>query len=303
MKRKLLNYWPCGLMFIIGLVFFIVGSINDKAISDAMIIENNWFSIIMTVGGIVFTFLLGIVASTIIIFGPERKTKFLTWLQRILGAVAFAAITVAYYSTGTHIAKFTSLVQYEKTIKLIVLAVYVVLAGATLLITWKNKNKFKQEGLFVTAIIIVVIIGVCAGFAEVFKYLASRPRPRVVNAGEEAFRNWYQWKPLLGFKNGECKSFFSGHACNSAILVTSLPLFLKQTKLGEKKYTFVIASSFAIIWSLITSLSRIMGADHYLSDVAFGTMISLVLQIVVLVVIPKICAKAEAKYNSYIPKK
>lgn len=302
-KRKIKFYLPYAVGLLIAITLFIVGNFFDLDVSKKISVTENWFTIIFTVLGIIVTFALGIFASIILLTAPERKTEFLTVFQKVLGVLAVLCVTVIYFSTGAAVAKYEIFKNYENVVYVILGIVYGGVGVATIILTNKYKNKLDQSSLFVAAIMILAMLALTAFFAEIIKYLASRPRPKLVLEGSQTFREWYQWNPGYGFKNGECKSFYSGHAGNSAILVTGVPLFLSLTKLNFKKHTAIIGAFSGLAFSLITSFSRLLGGEHFLTDIAFGTLMSLLFQLLVLTVCPIICRKVEIAYNKWEPKK
>lgn len=301
-QRKIKFYFPYAVAILIALACFLVGTFFDSEISKAVYIKNNWFSTIFVIFGVIFTYILGMFASTVLLLGPERKTKFLTVLQRVLGVLAVLCVALIYFSSGAAIAEFPQFVNRKALTLVIVGIIYAGTGIATVLLTAKFKNKLDQNSLFVAAIMMLAILAFTTLFAEIIKYLASRPRPDLVFNGQD-YRAWYQWEPLLAFKNSDCKSFYSGHAGNSAFLITGIPLFLSLTKLNFKKHTAIIGAFSGLAFSMVVSWSRMLCGDHFLSDVAVGTFMSVVWQLLVLKFCPIICSKVEKAYNKWEPKK
>ena len=142
----------------------------------------------------------------------------------------------------------------------------------------KNINKFEPKETLRIAILMLGVVWFYAGFTEVVKYLASRPRPRIVLSGEETFHYWYEWRPLYALFNGSNhKSFVSGHTSNSICLVSLLPLLMSLTKLKDKKFTYQISAYIGLVFTLIVGFSRIMASAHFLTDVVGGILLWLIL--------------------------
>ncbi|MEA4875388.1 MAG: phosphatase PAP2 family protein [Anaerorhabdus sp.] len=100
------------------------------------------------------------------------------------------------------------------------------------------------------------------------KMLWGRERYRNMFPNLELFTPWFLPQGLTS--NNEFMSFPSGHSANAAMLIwlTLVPSF---TSFNKKLWTII-----PIIWIVVVPFSRIIMGAHFLSDVTFGVIITLV---------------------------
>ncbi len=209
--------------------------------------------------------------------------------------VLILAIMFFAYDSTSEIATTKLAGDNETLFKLICLGSVIIVLVLSCLTSVKFTKKIDSEVLLKTSIMIVAIYLIYAGGTEFVKYIVSRPRPRIVfnelSELHEEYRAWYQFKPLYGFKNKECKSFVSGHAANTATLMTLIPLFISLTSLGNKKGAYVIGFTVGAIFSLFVASTRVLCLAHFLSDVSGAIIICVLVQIVVVLILPLIYKK------------
>ena len=119
----------------------------------------------------------------------------------------------------------------------------------------------------------VVMITICAGIVVlgvtgVIKYTWGRPRLRnLIDEGSmQGYLPWY--KPMLfsGYT-----SFPSGHSAKAGYMFILSLWFENNVKVQR------IMNMFTWIYVLIVCGARLMQAEHYLTDVVFGTFITYVI--------------------------
>ncbi len=152
------------------------------------------------------------------------------------------------------------------TILNIVLAL-ILFAGA-LLWTLKTEpekfRKWKSEALVLLILVISEMI-----LVNVVKIVWARPRMRSITSIEE-FKHWFE---ISGPSNdNELKSFPSGHTGN-AMVILAYGMFISKLKPNWFK-PFVV---FAILWTVLVMVSRVVLGAHFLSDVLVGAYITLFL--------------------------
>ena len=282
-QRKVLNI---GLSIIggIGLIGLILGTFLDRQITSALGNYDSVFGILFTMLTPVLSLAIGTAASCVLFFMPKIEHKFWNIALRVLGAIAFVGFTAFSIKEGKEYVEFP-LMQPEKT-TFVVLAITLVatIDLATILFTKILMKHIDPKKIVPTVITIFVIIAAWFFVSEVIKYLASRPRPRVVNDGtlKIAFRNWYEFKPLLCLKEGykDCKSFTSGHAFIATCSVGALPLLLSLDKNSSTRNT-IIGLAIGGVFAVVVAFSRIVAFAHYMSDVFGGILASCIAQIVI----------------------
>ena len=293
--RKLQYLISIGIILIVALVLFIVGTIYDKSISENL--YNRYqlnipvFSTILCGVGPLITGVFGAFSGTALFISSNRKSKVMTVLFKI-GSVLLVILTSYFaYSTSIEFIDYvgTSSEGVKTGLKYGTLALVIVLDIVIAYFTFKFVKKLDEKRVFWTVLTMAVIICFVALFGEVFKYLASRPRPRLIFTNSEyTFKEWYQWNPLYGFKEHECKSFISGHSNNACSVVTLLPLFLSLTKLSGKKHFVPVSVAIGGVYWLVLMLSRVLAIAHFMTDVAAAGIVSIAIQITALFVVEKI---------------
>lgn len=292
LKSKKLQYLiPIGCFFLIAVVIFILGCKYDYSFSrglyDKYQLNIPVFSIILCLIGPLVTNAFGAFAGTALFFTTNRKSKVWQFLLKFFGIFGIVGVSFFAYTSGTEFVEVIPHVQPNQIAIGEMMVLFLVIASDLVIgfFTWKNLKKLDPKKTFWVALIMLFSIAAIAGLGEVIKYLASRPRPRLIFVNSSySFREWYQWDPLFGFKVHECKSFTSGHSMNAAVVMTMLPLFLSLTKLSKKKWMVPVAVSIGGVYWLVIMLSRLLAIAHFLTDVAGACIFSIIFQLIILFV-------------------
>lgn len=291
-NRKLQYLIPLAFFFVVAVVIFVLGTKYDYSFASRLYEKNGEnipvFSIILCLLGPLVTNAFGAFSGTALFFTTNRKSKFWHVILKLFGIVGIIGVSFFAYTAGTEFVKVIPHVD-DHTIaigEIMVLFMVVVSDIVVGFFTWKNLNKMESKKLFWSALMMLLIVVVIAILGEIVKYLASRPRPRLIFKDSEfSFKEWYEWTPLKGFEVKECKSFVSGHSINSAAVITMLPLFLSVTKLNEKKWMVPVAVVVGGVYWLVISFSRILANAHFLTDISGACILSIVLQVAILFVV------------------
>lgn len=286
---------PMTVLLVICLVIFILGTKYDYSLSKSIFDKNGLnipvFSTIMCLVGPLVTNAFGAFAATALFFSTNRKSKFWHYALKVGAVLTMLIVGFFSYTAGTEFVEIipnvskTGLALGKAATIILIVAIDAVVG----FFTWKNLKNMDIKKVFWVSLTMTAIIGVTAILGEVIKYLASRPRPRLIFTDNTfSFKEWYQWNPLFGFKEHECKSFISGHSVNAAATFSLLPLLLSVTKLNQKKYMTAFAVSLAGLYWLVIILSRILGTAHFLTDVSGAGIFAIFIQILVLFLMEKL---------------
>ena len=281
-QRKVLNI---GLLISagVGLIGLILGTFLDRQITSAMGNFDSVFAILFTMLTPVLSLMIGTAASAMLFFMPKIENKFWNIALRVFAAVAFIGFTFFSIKEGKEYVDFPIMQAQKTTYVVLAITLVALLDIAIILFSKVLMKKVDPKRIIPTVITIFVIIAAWFFVSEVIKYLASRPRPRLVIQEEAgiAFRNWYEFKPFFCLKNKECKSFVSGHTFIAACTIGALPLLLSLGKNSTEKKT-IISMSIGLAFTIIVAFSRIVAFAHYMSDVFGALFFSSVAQLAVL---------------------
>ena len=278
---------PLLIAAVLALALFLVGTFYDKSISetfwDKYQLDIPWFTIIITLLGPLVTNAFGSFAGWSLFFAQTNLKKKLANFFKFLGIFGICGIAFFAYTSGTEFAEVIPQNDPRVVAGLKVL-VFLLVTGTNIgmfFVVRKCYKKLDQHNLFWSALTMLAIIVLIACANEVIKYLASRPRPRIVFPGEEAYREWWQWKPFYGFKVSESKSFISGHSSNAASVTILFVLTMSLTKFSEKKYSAYICFTIGALYAFVVSLSRVFAIAHFMSDISGGMLFSFVLSMII----------------------
>ena len=294
-NRKIQNI---GLIAVAGLslIGLIIGTFLDQQITAKMGDANNMFGILFTAFGPVFTLALGTLCGALLFFLPKQEKLWLTIFCKVLGAVAIIGFTFFSVKEGFAYVDFPRMQGDKGTYKALIAVLIGLIDLAILLFTNLYIKKLDEKIILRTVVVIFIIFAAWFFVSEVMKYLASRPRPRVIDQaiGIE-YRPWYAFHPFEAFKEPykDCKSFVSGHAFNSACLITILPLIFSIGKKENNDWVQTAALSVGALWAFVVAFSRIIARAHFMSDVMGGILLSAGAQALIINLEPVIMKKHE----------
>ena len=230
-SRKIQNF---GLIIVGGLAFIglIIGSFLDRQITTKMGDSNNLFGIIFTAFGPVLTLAFGVFAGALLFFMPKNENKKLTIALRIIGAVAVIGFIFSQIKEGIEWVEFPRMQEQASTYKVLIIVLASLIDLAIILFSRIWVNKMDYKAMIYGSIMIIAIILVYFVACEGVKYIASRPRPRVLDYEHNGFKQWFEFNPFAAFKSEykDYKSFVSGHTANAACLITILPFVSSMTR-------------------------------------------------------------------------
>ena len=133
-----------------------------------------------------------------------------------------------------------------------------------------------ERSLLFVCLMIIAIIVVYFVACEGVKYIASRPRPRNLDAEFNGFKQWYQFDPFNALKAGskDDKSFVSGHSANAATLITILPLVANLNKRENNNLIQILCIVIGALFAFVVAFSRIIAKAHWMTDVMGGILLS-----------------------------
>ena len=281
MKKRIHLFIVIGIL----LVGFILGSIFDYQIDQALYSDKNTFGLIMASFGVYPCYAgLAFIGGGLLETTLQRKE-----LPLLLRICCFGLSGVAYIMSVILCGReWPSVNGYDvpKLAWLSYLISALVFAGVYALAYFvcRSGNQKQMWNVLVVMMVIFVAALLPAGF--VIKLIIHRPRYRyAVRLGATEFKSW--WEMFPGYKElvdteidgitltkEEFKSFPSGHSGTGMIMAMFLPyasVFFSKLK-GKETLLFYIGALFGFIMMF----SRMLVGAHYLTDTCMGSLIVMV---------------------------
>ena len=275
---------PLIIYFSIAVIGVVVGSFFDYEISSAVASTNNAFALAVsmvgpTIGWCGITFIGG----GFIALAVKRKYN----LPSKIAFYALAALTLALsvYFAGPEYFGVNGLNMSDlEWVGYPIVILPFLGAGVGGYFTFKDSE---NEGLWIVFVVTVVVLILMLGVGvNVLKSVMHRPRYRTVSVTEVPFYNW--WVPCTGYKDymqayglasEEFKSFPSGHTAYASLLLVPVCVMPLGNKKTEKYQLPVFFAAFAFV--MLAAFCSILVAAHYLSDVSFGAVLSIISLIII----------------------
>jgi membrane-associated phospholipid phosphatase len=295
-KAKKIALWSTVLCFVVALI---LGTIFDLQISKALAdlswgqyYTTNFYAIAGEVVGEMVLYAIVICSFAILIdyfFVRNANKKWFYYAS--IAIFAILSIGIGFYAINKFLeylsrfgvdnaGKFIS-----STIGKIVLGL---ISSAETLVACLLFSKCKEETLKQLAVwaIVAILVAIASNaMVQIYKRIADRTRFRaMVYEGVENFEYYTPWYVInhnkfsstASFAGDFFKSFPSGHACASASVfsLVLLPNCLEKANTTKCKAIFI---TFAISWTALVCMSRIVAGAHYFTDVLIGSFTTIFL--------------------------
>ena len=280
--KKRFHFYIIGGVLLIGLI---LGSFFDLQINAAIFNKTNVFGLILSSFGMIPGYgCLSLLGGALFVIA-KRNYDFKAWLKAILYVLAFAMYGISVYFLGKDVFSVNGF--ENKNIYWLGFVIMGVIMAAVFYLGCRLGKMNENPKMWIAILVMaaVIFIALVPG-VTLFKAIMHRPRYRsAVYEGYVSFHNW--WEPFKGYKDlmnnnpnpllltkEEFKSFPSGHAGASMvglITLSYLPLFNKKWM----KYQ-VMLFYIAFGWALLVMFARLLVGAHFLSDVSFGALLTVV---------------------------
>lgn len=270
------NYFIVISIFIILIV---IASLYDLQIANAINIGNNAFSTIFDAIGRIPATTASMVGASMVM-ASINKDKSLILAFKIISIVGPCVYSL-YHTYET---------IYESLESLIAVGIVSIFLIFVFIFTYKKLSNYENKKLlFFIGLFLVSIVCGTSLVALIFKKIMARPRYNFIidNPTLVSFKNWWQSsrdvKEVLvsqGIDSEMFKSLPSGHSVDSWCLTMLwlIPVFF--TKKNNQLSLFIVG----VIFGVLVMFSRMLCGAHFLSDVVFGAMITLVTQYICYIV-------------------
>ena len=260
MKRSSIVMWvSISMIILMGILG--IGKL-DYEISVSLINQQSiWAKIFEMFGELPFT--VGLLTFVVIIYGGHKRgNKVKSTILGIIcwpfiGMFSYLAIMmpIHYYYGDVSVPVGINILHYVLTVGAVVAIILVYRKYSP-----EQLRAFRKPALYLLTVIFAEIL-----IVNVLKIVWARPRMRSLASADE-FKTWWQIGGPLNSE--EFKSFPSGHSANAIALLAFAAFIPEGRKVLKSRFTI-----FAILWGILTALSRVVIGAHFLSDVIAAILI------------------------------
>ena len=278
--KKRWHFLIVGGVLLIGLI---LGSFFDLQINKAIFDRYNGFGLVISSFGMIpgygtLAFLSGVLFCII-----PKDQGLPKWVKVIILILAVGMFGISTYFLGKDVFSINGFYNEKLHPWLGCIIMGVLMVPVFILGFWMGKKNTNPKMWLAILIAAAVIFVALVPGVTLFKSVMHRPRYRIlINEYDYRFYNWWErckdYKDMIaklgkGFKE-EFKSFPSGHAAATMcgmIWFSFLPLIDKRLAKYQTLFFYI-----GFGWSLVVMFSRMLVGAHFLSDVCFGALITLV---------------------------
>ena len=271
---------------LVGIVALILGGIFDKQVSEALYANGNMQGFGVVISNLcllpffIVSFTAALIGLAVLIKDGQRyKTGF----RVVFIIVLFAAFGFGIFQEYDKIKDLGEVAGKTGGIIIAIVCVILTIALACL-IAYKMYKKYNHDYVLRLVLVFAAIMVVSLLFAVVLKYLWSRPRPRyifgdvVISSHLAEYRNFWEPQPFQAFKSDIGKEYFksfpSNHVNSATMVITGLMLYTKLNKKWDSDTTRLLLLIAGVLLAILTGFNRITCGMHFLSDVAFGFILT-----------------------------
>ena len=272
------------IMIVFWLVMLFIGSFFDLPISVGLFSLNEPVSLVVSTIGVYlfngsFVFLIGALLRQIITGKPGKLKLVIAIIVCTYLAISTASLGVGGLFNGTVLGSVIGIKTV--TVKQMITKGFLYFFPIYPIGFLMNGKHHERES--VLRIVCVLFTMTVAFYSMLLvKQLNQRPRFYITLMGYEGigFREWYTLNRIsketcleYGLTTDDLGSFFSGHALQAMLNVLIFPCFscVFPALRNRDKVLVIIAAAL----SVLICLSRIVLGAHYLSDVAFGSLVGI----------------------------
>lgn len=280
--KKRYHFLIAAAILLIGIIVGSIGEL-DLQINKAIFDRDNVFGIIVSSFGMMPGYAFLAFAGGVTLHTGIKKKEWNIWGRIALFAFSLAGYCLSVYALGKDVFSINGFYKLQNLYYLGFAIMAVLMAPMVFLGYLFDKKTHNPRAWLVAVIFAGVVFFAIVGGVSLLKIIFHRPRFRiVVHDGIIAFHNW--WEPCFNYKDfineaagitsSEFKSFPSGHA--GAGMITAI--FLSFLTINDKRLSKLNPLPFYIgfTWCLVVMYVRMRVGAHYLTDVCFGALLTLI---------------------------
>lgn len=275
-KKEFLHIKALPYLIILGICLFgiLFGSFFDYEISSSIVDTKDIFGGFIETLGFLPSFLMIILAGCLLFKG------LVPYKNILLKITAYSLLAASYLTSGYICAHYiTEKRSADKLYGIVFSPIWSYIIGFSFclvflcLFLYLIKSQDQKYLIVAGSIILLCMISQYI-FVELIKKLNCRPRYRYLinadlNTNGEVFRQWWEFTPFA-FNDDYHKSFPSGHSANCTVTLL-LPLLGNALRHPFKKnqlFLFLLSLGY----TSLVAFYRIRYGAHFLSDVSFGIL-------------------------------
>ena len=274
------------------IVGFVLGSIFDEQLSQAIFSRNNTFGLVISAIGTIPGYgILAVLGGSSLFLALKRFEKI--YMKIIFIVLALATFGCSLYFSGREFFGPNGFSEVAPVWVGYLIALPIMGGLGFLGYILGQKSDNDRLWLVIVILAIAIFLALVPG-VTLLKAIFHRPRYRMITSVEMqsldlvGFHKW--WVPCKDYKDiikqynfvygegalisEEFKSFPSGHAGASAVFMMfalGLPAFNKKWQ----KFQLPLFYG-GLVWCLFVSFTRILVGAHFLSDVSMGAMLTII---------------------------
>lgn len=253
----------------------LIGSFCDLALSSAVFNIDSIFGMIFAGYGDMPMSICMFAAALILFMHPSKKIV-LRVLQ-IIGAILCLLMSVPFMVVMPAVRDGLPMP--------VAIVVGIALIVCLSIFLPKGIRKMDHSSAVRLALTLVLVAYGSMMLVNMFKGTWARPRMRMISITDgAAFQPWWvigcEAKDALmqlGVAAEEFKSFPSGHTCSAATALLLPYVARYSAKYTDKERTFFWIG---VVWAVVVAFSRIIMGAHFLTDVSFGFLATLIVMYV-----------------------
>jgi len=276
------------------IIALLLGTFFDLSISQALANDpNNLFLHIVSAYGLVIPYsIFAFIGGLLIRVTIDNKEQKL-WLKILLIALGCIASIAGVYFCGHDNFSVNGLNKTGLLYDILAIVTGLVFCSITFILGFISGKNNENKRLWVALVIVCFAVIVSQLFGTiVLKSLFHRPRYRSLGNGLE-YQPWYL--PFANYKSyitdlitkEEFKSFPSGHSSVSALMMFYAIVIppMVPNKLGKRLCfpLFFVGLAYFVFIAFV----RILAGAHFLSDVSFGGLLTVLFSVIAVSLIEK----------------
>lgn len=276
----LVYFTPLLFICVLGIIF---GSFFDLSLSKSIVNQSSSWGRFVESYGMIFGYEFITLAGVLLFKGLKDSQRLPLRLLGVFLLVLSCVVTIYFVADQIKDTK-EAIKTFGYSQNLIVAYIIAIIITAILLtFSLFIVESEDKEYMIRIAIIIIFVMLAQSLFIKLIKNVNCRPRYRNLSGSD--FRGWWVFTPFE-YSDDLHKSWPSGHTATAACTILA-PLLSRVLKFKFKNCSLLLLL-FSYFYTIVIAFSRIYYGAHYLSDVSFGALITLLFSLLAMFVVERV---------------